>query len=140
VKLRAVPKQRKVDIVGVHWRPRYATGKVTGMPLRYQVDRLSDEVSVKLTGELDMSTADELRDVLIEAIGEPPAAAVDVDLGEVSFLDSSSIAALVKASNKAAEAGCRFSVSQAHGIVRRVLDITGLLDVLTEPAATRAAD
>jgi anti-anti-sigma factor len=54
-----------------------------------------------------------------------------VDLAGVTFLDSTGISVLVKAYNRATEDGIALSLTDCQRIVRRVLEVTGLLSVLT---------
>jgi anti-anti-sigma regulatory factor len=42
------------------------------------------------------------------------------------------IGALVNAFTAAGQAGCKFHISHPHGMVRKLLDITGVLEPLTE--------
>ena len=55
-----------------------------------------------------------------------------MDLDRTRFLDSHGIAGLVAGYEEAARAGMRFTVVNAHGMVERVLDITGLSEVLQD--------
>ena len=58
--------------------------------------------------------------------------ALRIDLGEVSFMDTSGVAVLLKARRRALELGCRFSVSSTSPIIARLFEITGLAGLLTE--------
>jgi anti-anti-sigma regulatory factor len=62
-------------------------------------------------------------------------AVLDVDLAGVMLLDCAGIGALVGVRNAAVHAGCQMWVSNPQPIVRRVLAVTGLLDVFTTPTA-----
>jgi anti-anti-sigma factor len=55
------------------------------------------------------------------------------DLSEVTFFGAAGINALVIAHERAARAGSRLLIRGAHGITRRVLQITGLEDLLSGP-------
>lgn len=88
-----------------------------------------DEVHVvTLHGELDLSNAHQVRDALVGIAGS----AVVVDLADLTFLDSSGIAALLAARKRILDAGHRFSLRGAQGMVRRVLEVTGLEHLLTD--------
>jgi anti-anti-sigma factor len=54
-----------------------------------------------------------------------------VDLADVTFLDSVGIVALVTAHKKAAAAGQTLTVVNPRGVVRRVLDLTGVFPMLS---------
>jgi len=57
-----------------------------------------------------------------------------VDLAEVAFLDSSGIASLLKGRRIADGLGKAYWVTGATGIVREVLDLTGVWAHLSNPS------
>jgi anti-anti-sigma factor len=84
-------------------------------------------------GEIDMSTSGKFRDCLKMALDPRPKTLI-VDLAGVSFMDSTGIAALVYAHTHATEDAARpttLTVINCQPAVQRVLDVTGLLPVLT---------
>lgn len=108
------------------------------MNVRHSIVRDRDTSTVTLGGELDMATSDDLTRLLVEEITSGRASHVQADLHAVDFIDSSGINALVKAYNVGQRHGCRFTVTGAHGHVRKVLDVTGVLSTLTAvPSAPR---
>lgn len=80
-------------------------------------------VTVTVSGELDISNADDLRHQLA-AITDASPPRVVFDLGELSFVDSSGIAVLVQVANSASQV----EVARASPVVRRILEVTGLAD------------
>jgi anti-anti-sigma factor len=86
---------------------------------------------VRLRGELDLDTVDELATVLDECIAHPTCHRVVVDLSEVTFIDSATVGAIIRMYKKAANAGHKLSVAGATGLVHRVLETLGVLDLLT---------
>ena len=84
---------------------------------------------VCLAGDFDMSVAADLSDALVRAARAPGVQRVVVDLHRTSFLDSHGIAALLAGFDAASRAGRRFTVTNARGMVRQVLEITGLAEV-----------
>jgi anti-sigma B factor antagonist len=93
----------------------------------------SGEVVVSLAGELDMSTEPELSKVLRQLIDVPAGRDVTVDLGDVSFLDSSGVRALLEGNVLATRRGTRLRARNARGIVARVLYLTGVDALLGLP-------
>jgi anti-anti-sigma factor len=90
---------------------------------------------VVLTGEHDLSVRAEVEDILESVIGENRI--VVADLSEAEFVDSTIISLLVQAKRDAAEQGCSFRLQLGtEAIVRRIFDVTGVLDLL-EVAETR---
>ena len=79
-------------------------------------------------GELDVATADGLADSLIALAGST----VVIDLADLSFMDSSGIAALVKARNQIADESHGLVLTRPADNVRKVLEIVGLLDWVEE--------
>jgi anti-anti-sigma factor len=88
-------------------------------------------VLVRVTGELDLSTHEQLRDALV---GVPDAdASVVVDLSECKFIDSSGIRALLVGYEaiRSSDGGARrVAVAGAQPQVRRVLEMTGVDDAI----------
>ena len=77
---------------------------------------------VSLRGELDMETAEGLSDWLIGSSGST----VVVDLSELTFLDSSGIAAFVVARNHMVERGDSLILTRPPPFIRRTLELVGL--------------
>jgi anti-anti-sigma factor len=88
---------------------------------------------VAVTGEVDLATAPALRERLLGVLHEQSPDLIDVDLAGVTFLDCAGIGALVAVHNAAVQAGRRMRVTRPQPIVRRVLEVTGLLGVFTAP-------
>jgi len=87
--------------------------------------------TLRLTGEIDLTTVDQLDEAITNEIRRNDVAAVLLDLDQVTFLDSTGIATLVKGRHAADRQGKRIAVTNAHGPVRRVLDVTGTWNYLT---------
>ena len=81
---------------------------------------------VRLSGDFDINARDELRGALLEAVEAGPAEVV-VDFGAAVFLDSEAMGALIEGLNAGREAGVRLRIVNAHGIVHRVLEVSGVL-------------
>ena len=80
---------------------------------------------VKLSGEIDMSNVESLRGV-IEPVLENAHERVDFDLSDLSFMDSSGIALLLRVAAKTGSVRLR----GPSALVRRMVEATGLSDVL----------
>jgi anti-anti-sigma factor len=103
-------------------------------PLRIDVSRPSPvDVGIAVVGEVDMATAHVLHDVLLHVLDEHAPAVLTIDLAGVTFLDCTGISTMVAARNAAIQAGRQVRVTHPQDIVRRVLDLAGLLDALTAP-------
>ena len=86
---------------------------------------------VTVRGDVDALTAPRLRDLLLDVLSRPRTADVDLDLREVTFLDSAGLTALVSAHQAAQRSGrlLRITSGTARAVVRP-LQITGLTTVL----------
>ncbi|HEY0697653.1 MAG TPA: STAS domain-containing protein [Micromonospora sp.] len=95
----------------------------------HQVRTSGDRTTVELAGEFDMNSARQLQDLLQKAVESTDT--TEVDLARVSFIDSTTISALIAAWNTANDTGHHFSVINLSRPARRALAITGLLGLLT---------
>ena len=80
---------------------------------------------VLVTGEVDVSNADELRGALDAALAGA-ADELTVDLAEVPYIDSTGIGVLVGAAHRAADAGKKLIVANPQKNVARVLGLLGV--------------
>lgn len=88
---------------------------------------------IELVGELDLSNTGLLEAMLQEALDGDGAGQVVLDMREVTFIDSTGIACLVRFTRDEGYSGrLRFLRSKALG-VSRVLQLTGIEDRLTPP-------
>lgn len=95
-------------------------------------------VRVRLTGEIDLATAPQLRAALLSVIlAAPPRTDVRVDLSGVTFVDATGVGVLVRANRAARRAGLGFAVAHPTGMVLRILEVLDLTEVLAagQPAA-----
>lgn len=91
-------------------------------PLSLQVESGAGPKTLRLRGELDLATADIVRDALHDALaggGE-----IVVDLSQLAFIDSTGIAILIAAMAEG-DGLVRFVPSQAPAVTR-VLRLTGV--------------
>jgi anti-sigma B factor antagonist len=103
-------------------------------PFAVSIDaRTPSTAVVRLSGELDLMGAPELRARLSELL----AARLDVivDLTDLSFIDSTGISVLVGAHKQSAAVGDSFVLRAPSGQIARVLHMTGVDQVFTvEPS------
>src|SRR3954471_15175023 len=86
--------------------------------------RVDEGCCVAVAGEVDVESAPRMRDALLRSIAEEEA--VILDLGAVSFLDSSGLAALIVVDRAATAKGIRFRLQSVPPRVTRLLTLTGL--------------
>jgi anti-sigma B factor antagonist len=87
------------------------------------VESREGAIVVRLTGELDLYNAEEVRSALATAIAEQPRFVV-VDLADVEFVDSSALGVLLEARSQLGPNGLRLAGPQLG--TRRTLEVSGL--------------
>ena len=95
-------------------------GSTEPLPFVIGVGRFQGATVVAVAGELDLHTVPELEQALAEA---ERSGRVIIDLTEVTFLDSTALGVLLRASSRHHE---RLDVVLDGSEVRRVFEITGL--------------
>jgi anti-sigma B factor antagonist len=95
---------------------------------RFEV-RSGNEPGVVASGELDVATVPELKVALTDLIDRHPGGAIWVDMGQVSFIDSSGLGVLVGALKRARQREGSVVVRNLSGAPRKVFEITGLLEI-----------
>jgi anti-anti-sigma factor len=87
---------------------------------------VNGQAIIKLGGECDVATLDELKRVLREVVSEHPDELV-IDLREATFVDSLTLGALTASAKHMRTNGGRFRLVGATAVeIRRALQITGL--------------
>ena len=84
-----------------------------------------DSRVIRVSGEVDVSNKEELNAAIADA-QVTDAKEVEVDLTEVSYIDSSGIGVLVAAAHRASDSDTRFFVSHPQRNVARVLSMLGM--------------
>ncbi len=93
-------------------------------------------VLIRLSGEVDLSWSQQVRHAVLAALESHPA--VGVELSEVSYIDSSGIAALVEGFQNARARGSRFALVAVSDAVRAVLELARLdrvFLIVSDPAS-----
>ncbi|GAB3086111.1 STAS domain-containing protein [Micromonospora schwarzwaldensis] len=101
-------------------------------PWHWRVDVGADRRVLTLTGEIDISGADRLDELLHETIDQ--AGMVMVDVAGLTFIDSTVLSILIGAHHHAADRGVDLALVNAAGQVRRVLDMTGIMKLFGRAA------
>ena len=102
------------------------------MQSNFDVERRDGDgaVLIEVSGELDLASSPglehELDSHLTAGVG-----LVIVDLRQLEFMDSTGLSVLVRAHQRAVEAGQRFAVVRGPQQVQHLLTLTGVADRLT---------
>ena len=92
---------------------------------------LDGGVVVEVRGEIDLVSADRLRQVLVDTASRLRPVRLVVDLMHVTFIDSVGLGALVAGHQAAHALGIRCTIRQPSPFVVAQLRQTGLYDTLT---------
>jgi anti-anti-sigma factor len=86
-----------------------------------------DGVRMRLSGELDLSDVESVREAIGEAL---QGGRLVLDLADLTFIDSSGIALLLRTTQKAARLDARFSIANPNEQVLATLRMAGVLELL----------
>lgn len=95
------------------------------MELTISTNPTPETYTISVTGEIDISNADKVRDAINLAL-EQPTELVELDFAHVAYIDSTGIGVLVGAAHHADEHGKRFAVVNAQSGVMRVAHLLGV--------------
>lgn len=83
-------------------------------------------LTIALVGELDVANTDAVRAELAPIVKDVTAGPILFDLSELAFIDSSGLAVLLHVAKTCGHVVLR----NASPIVRRIIEVTGLADIL----------
>ena len=98
--------------------------------LELVVSSLDRQHEVRLLGELDMSTAPQLRDELAR-LASTGAGVVTLDLSDLAFIDSTGLSVLITSLKRLRSQGGDLALRSPTPGTRKVLEITGLTEVFS---------
>jgi anti-anti-sigma factor len=94
-------------------------------------ERREDERTIlALEGELDISSASMLEESAERVVAAEETGAVVLDLGGLSFVDSTGLRAIVNLRDRCGKEGRTFTMLPGPRTVQRLFELTGLIDVL----------
>jgi anti-anti-sigma factor len=89
-------------------------------------------LTLTMTGEVDLDSSPQLLQAVQEA-GAPWGTHVVADLSGVTFMDSTGVRVLLTCYERAQEHGGTLSVTGAHGLIERILYLSGVLSLFRPP-------
>lgn len=99
--------------------------------MQIDVKRKGDVAVARICGELDHSTAKQVRDVLTGAINQG-ANRVILDMDELYFMDSSGIGVLLGRYNELKKRGGQLCVKNINNQIDKVFRVSGLYQVIVK--------
>ena len=106
---------------------------MTDLPQEFGVSivQVDGHSNVRVTGEIDLATAAELRQHLNSVVAAGTGD-IDLDLSDVTFLDSSGLVVLLAARQVLHDAHHRLTVRNPSKRVLRVFELSGVLDAMMD--------
>jgi len=98
--------------------------------MHYTISKNNYYLVVSLTGELDISATDSLRNDVDKALGDNASVNLIFDLSGVSFIDSAGLGVILGRYKKVSAAGGRVYLAGAGPQVRKILELSGLLNLM----------
>jgi anti-anti-sigma factor len=108
---------------------------VTAAELTVSTRRDGVDAVLAVAGEIDLSTAPQLRAAVEAALADRPDRVI-LDFGGVTFCDSQGLSTLILLSRTSHATGSRLVLVHLGEFLVRLLDITGLKEALLDPEAT----
>ncbi len=93
--------------------------------------RPEGQVIVRVTGELDLGSVTEFLAAIDEAIDRDPSS-IELDLGDLAFMDSSGVGAYVDAFRRARARSVILEIGDRSPPVERVLELSGVEEALAQ--------
>jgi anti-sigma B factor antagonist len=98
------------------------------------VTRDDETAILSLSGELDIASVPELREVATGELDRPECRRIVLDLADLDFLDSTGLGCWVELRTQAAGRGKALVVRSVPLTVQRILQIGGLFEMFTDGA------
>lgn len=105
--------------------------------MQHETREHGDFLIVGLSGQIDLQSSSEVREVLLAAVSDGKG--VFVDLAMVEYIDSSGVAALVESFQKARNGGQDYTLVSVSESAMRVLQLARLDKVFTIVASIEEA-
>ncbi len=87
------------------------------------------ETTCRVRGEIDAHTAPRLDDAIQQVLAAGPS--IELDLTDVSFMDSSGLRIVLAATNTARERGGDVVIANPSAVVARLIEVSGLVEHLS---------
>jgi anti-anti-sigma factor len=92
------------------------------------ISTAAQSASVRITGDLDYQTSDDLVEVATKLLAQDGLSDLHLDFSETEFLDSAALSGLLLLHRRTSEAGVTLHLDHRPQFLDRVLQVTGLFD------------
>lgn len=93
---------------------------------------------ISLAGEMDMYNSHELKDLVVQTY-QTSSEPVIISMKDLKYIDSSGVSVLIYAYTQSKKAGIPLWFAHVDGTVRRVIELTSLLNFFPIEASVEAA-
>jgi anti-anti-sigma factor len=100
------------------------------MPLSLDRNLVDGTLTIALAGEIDLSTRQALAAAIEDAFEQMGVTNMIVDMAGVTFMDCCGLGALIQGRALAEKRSCAYQVCGVTGLARKVMEMTGVLDML----------
>ncbi|XJZ26105.1 anti-sigma F factor antagonist [Bacillota bacterium Lsc_1132] len=100
------------------------------MSLTVEMERILDVLCIRLSGELDHHTAEELREKASEAIEKNNIRHLVLNLEQLAFMDSSGLGVILGRYKQIKQSGGEMVVCAISPAVQRLFDMSGLFKII----------
>lgn len=100
--------------------------------MQLDIEHRQEALLVRLGGEMDLGVADKLRLALDKALMEKQTKYLILNLSRVTFIDSSGLGVILGRYKRLVHQGGRVILVGAQPPVRRILELSGLLQVMDD--------
>ncbi len=106
--------------------------------MHVELEVVRDALIARIKGEIDLAVADELREIIDERLKKEKFNSVILDLGGVSFIDSSGVGFILGRYKKITSQGGKMFIVRTGPRVSRILELSGVWKLI--PVCATEAD
>ena len=99
------------------------------MAITWELERHRDLLLVRLVGELDIHTAESVRQMLQEELDKGTMKYLALNLERLSFMDSSGLGVILGRYKTLREIGGKLLICGANSTVKRIMELSGLFKI-----------
>lgn len=109
------------------------------MNLQIQINEKEDKSIIRLSGEIDVYTAPQLKDALLP-LTKKKGTVIEANLEHISYMDSTGLGVFINALKLSKEYGSKLKLVRLQDRVFRLFQITGLHEIMDINSTIRGVD
>lgn len=99
--------------------------------MQIKTTRDHDKAKIVMSGRFDFNSHRQFRDAYDEMLQNPEVMEIEIDLGEVDYLDSSALGMLLLLREKTSNVNKTIALTNCRGIVQQVLEVANFNKLFT---------